>query len=84
MVLLKLNFKKAYSMVDLDFLFQIMQNMGVPEEISNMVRILFTDATTTVSVNGGKTFSLEKLPRKADKDALRLPIFFYLSAKLYT
>jgi exonuclease III len=52
MLFLKLDFSKAYDMVDWDFLFGAMVIMGFPGEFISMVKLLFKDAAACVKVNG--------------------------------
>jgi hypothetical protein len=52
MVLLKLDFRKAYDSVSWDFLFEAMNQMDMPHRFVQMVRLLFGDAESAVVVNG--------------------------------
>ena len=52
LLFLKLDFSKAYDMVEWGCLFKIMSAMGFSEEFIGMVQLLFRDASATVKVNG--------------------------------
>jgi hypothetical protein len=52
LIFLKLDFSKAYDVVDFEYLFGAMQEFGFPEELIGMTHILFKDATATVKING--------------------------------
>lgn len=49
---LKLDFAKAYGMLELGFLFKAMEVMGFPLEFIIMVKLLFSNASVVVKVNG--------------------------------
>jgi hypothetical protein len=51
LILLKLDFKKAYDTVSLPFLFRIMAQIGIPDEFTQM----FQDASCLVCINGAET-----------------------------
>jgi hypothetical protein len=67
LVFLKLDFSKAYDMVDWPFLFQAMTAIGLPQEFNDMVRLLFQDASATVKVNGtpSEAFQIKRGVRQA-------------------
>ena len=46
LIFLKLDFSKAYYMVDWSFLFQTMGAIGIPQGFIHMTKILFCNATT--------------------------------------
>jgi hypothetical protein len=52
LIFLKLDFSKAYDMVNWTFMFQAMLAIGLPEEFNSMVKLLFQDATAIVKING--------------------------------
>jgi hypothetical protein len=52
MLLLKLDFRKAYDTVSLPFFFQAMRKLGIPEEYIKMTKILFQDAQVPICLNG--------------------------------
>jgi hypothetical protein len=58
---LKLDFLKVYDKVDLSFLFQALHALGIPTLFIKMVRLLFENAATQVSINGRSTtaFSIQ-------------------------
>jgi hypothetical protein len=51
-MMLKLYFTKAYDVVSWRFLFHTLSRMGMPEQFTQMVRMLFKDASVEVSING--------------------------------
>ena len=52
LIFLKLDFSKAYDMVDWQCLFRIMEKMGFPMVFIKMVSLLFQDASACVKLNG--------------------------------
>jgi hypothetical protein len=52
MVLLKLDFQKAYDIVSLPFLFQVMEALGVPHSFAQWIQLLFMGTKGTVHLNG--------------------------------
>ena len=52
LILLKLDFKKAFDTVSLHFLFSILQELGFPVNFVNYVKLLFNGAEVTVCLNG--------------------------------
>jgi hypothetical protein len=46
---------KAYDLVNLDFMFAAMTQLGIPEEYLQMVKPLFADAKASICLNGGET-----------------------------
>lgn len=52
LLFLKLDFSKAYNMVDWECLFRIMDKMGFPREFILMLSMLFKDAAAAVKVYG--------------------------------
>lgn len=62
MVLLKLNFVKAYNKVCWEFLLMAMEMMGMAKDFTMKVKLLFQDAKATICFNGGisKTFQIER------------------------
>jgi hypothetical protein len=59
LIFLKLDFSKAYDMVDLTFLYEVMQKFGFPKEFVEMSKLLFKDAAACVKVNGALTTSFD-------------------------
>ncbi|CAI5472388.1 unnamed protein product, partial [Closterium sp. Yama58-4] len=51
LLVLTVDIRKAYDMVDRDFLYACLQHLGLPEGFIRWVRILHSDTTTRVSVN---------------------------------
>jgi hypothetical protein len=62
MVLLKLDFGKAYDEVIWKFLFLVLERMGMDCKFTNMVQVLFNNAKTYVCLNGNitKPFKLDQ------------------------
>jgi hypothetical protein len=54
LVFLKLDFSKAYDMVDLNFLFSAIEILGFPEEFILMTRMFFKDAFVCIKINGAQ------------------------------
>jgi hypothetical protein len=52
LIFLKLDFSKAYDMVDWPFLFRAMERLGFPREFVSMTKLLFHEASAIVKVNG--------------------------------
>lgn len=52
LILLKLDFSKAYDMVEWPFLFRTMEALGFLGEFIAMTQLLFLDATANVKING--------------------------------
>ncbi|KAG0605467.1 hypothetical protein M758_9G061900 [Ceratodon purpureus] len=52
LVMLKLDFRKAYDSVTWSFLFKAMDRMGLPAPFTAMVRLLLVDASASVAING--------------------------------
>lgn len=52
LIMLKLDFAKAYDSVNWHFLFQALTRMGIPKTLVTIVKLLLEDASATVSING--------------------------------
>ena len=50
-VFLKLHYSKAYDKVDHQFLFAILKRIGLPLYLNDLIKILFTGASTKICVN---------------------------------
>ena len=59
LIFLKLDFSKAYDMVDHGFLFGAMRGFGLLEEFINMTKMLFLEALANVKMNGSQTVHFE-------------------------
>jgi hypothetical protein len=57
MLLLKLDFQKAYDTVSLPFLFQAMSRLEIPDEYIQMTQTLFKDSMISVCLNGKESAS---------------------------
>jgi hypothetical protein len=55
LLMLKLDFTKAYDVVSWRFLFATMRKMGIPAGFISMAQMLFQDAEAAVSLNGEAT-----------------------------
>lgn len=62
LLFLKLDFSKAYDMVEWGCLFRIMQKMGFPAEFIHLVSLLFQDAAAVLKGNGTSSpiFNIER------------------------
>ena len=52
LIFLKLDFSKAYDMVDWQCMYKIMEKLGFPQAFIKMVSLLFHDASACVKING--------------------------------
>jgi hypothetical protein len=52
MMVLKVDFKKAYDTILWSFLFATMEKLGMPLDFINMLKFIFHDAESTVVING--------------------------------
>jgi hypothetical protein len=59
LIFFKLDFSKAYDMVDHTFLFGAMEKFGFPREFVGMTSLLFQDAMASVKINGAQTTTFE-------------------------
>jgi hypothetical protein len=57
LIFLKLDFSKAYDMVDWPFLFAAMAKLGFPAAFVDMTKLLFYEASASVKVNGSLSAS---------------------------
>jgi exonuclease III len=62
LIFLKLDFSKAYDMVDWGFLFRAMSEFGFPAEFIEWTKLLFLGATASVKINGSPSpaFAIER------------------------
>lgn len=81
LLFLKLDFSKAYDMVEWGCLFRIMEKMGFPSEFTHMVALLFKDAAATVKVNGTPS-SLFDIERGVRQGCPLAPYLFLIIAKV--
>ena len=77
-IFLKLDFSKAYDMVDWTFLFQA---LGLLSGFIKMTKILFRDAIVCVKVNKVRSPSF-KLERRVKQGCLLLSYLFLITAEL--
>jgi len=61
-VFLKLNFAKAFDIVDWGFFTMTMKTMGIPQEFIFMSSMLFKDTQVIVKINGSQSpsFSIKR------------------------
>ena len=52
MIFLKLDFLKAYDMVDWQCMYKILEKLGFPQVFISMISLLFQDTSTCVKLNG--------------------------------
>lgn len=52
LIMLKLDFRKAYDTVSWSFLFSATDKMGIPKRYTDMIRMLLSNANAAVSING--------------------------------
>jgi hypothetical protein len=62
LIFLKLDFYKAYDMVDWGFLFRAMAELGFLDEFIRWTKLLFSDAPASVKLNGASSpaFAIER------------------------
>jgi hypothetical protein len=81
LVFLKVDFSKAFDMVDWLFLFRAMAQLGFPMEFIDMTKMLFEDVAVSVKVNGSNS-TLFKICRGVRQGCLMAPYLFLLWPKL--
>ena len=66
LILLKLDFKKAYDTISLSFLFRVMHKLGFLTEFLSMVKLLFMNAEVSICINRAKIapFSIQQEVRQ--------------------
>jgi hypothetical protein len=57
LVFLKLDYRKAFDRVEWDFLFACLQRFGLAGQFIDLIKLLFTGASASVSINRGQTKS---------------------------
>ena len=80
-IFLKLDFSKAYYMVDWGFLLRAMADFGIPKEFIAWTKLLFRDASASVKINGSSSpaFAIERGVRQG---CLLAPYLFLLVAEV--
>ena len=77
----KLDFSKAFNMVDWSFLFKTMIKLGFPNEFIQMIKLLFSDAVACVKVNGA-LFSSSGIGRGIKQGCAIAPYLFFIAAEV--
>ena len=80
-LLLKLDFVKAFDRVAWSFLFHAMEALGFDAESINMTKLLFTSATTSVCVNGSTSKPFQ-LSRGVHQGCLMAPYLFLIVGEI--
>jgi hypothetical protein len=78
---LKLDFSKAYDMVDWSFLFEALCKMGFPGEFTRIVKLLFQEAEACIKVNGSLSDSF-KIKMEVRQGCPIAPYLFILIANV--
>lgn len=65
LIMLKLDFSKAYDTVRWGFLFQVMLKMGMPETLVQLIKMLLVDVSAAVSINGLCSNEFPRVPAGA-------------------
>lgn len=81
LIFLKLDFLKAYDMVDWSFLFQVMLKFGFLVEYIDMTKMLFYDAEACDKVNGSQAPSF-KIVRRVRQGCPLAPYLFLIVAEV--
>jgi exonuclease III len=81
LLFLKLDFSKAFDMIDWEFLFEAMSLMGFPGEFLGMIKLLFHDAEACVKVNGFTSESF-RIKRGVRQGCPVAPYLFIIAAEV--
>jgi hypothetical protein len=81
LLFLKLDFSKAYDMLEWDFLFEAMVAIGLPAVFLKFVSLLFKNATANVKVNGALSESF-KIERGVRQGCPLAPYLFIIATKV--
>ena len=66
--LVRVDFKKAFDSIDLDYLYKVMEKMGLPSKFIAMVKAVDEDVKAQVLINGAKSrkFNIKRGTRQGD------------------
>ena len=82
-IFLKLDFSKAYDKVSWHFLFKAMKAMGICEEFIRWVKLLFTNASAAVNLNGTPVSNF-KIKRGVRQGCPLAPYLFLIVGEILT
>jgi hypothetical protein len=66
---------KAYDRVDWDFLHAVLNTMGFPEELRNLISLLYTDNVVQININGHLGKSIRPRNGLKQGDGLSCPLY---------
>nr|CAD39801.2 OSJNBa0071G03.15 [Oryza sativa Japonica Group]CAD40206.2 OSJNBa0019J05.4 [Oryza sativa Japonica Group] len=80
-IILKLDFEKAFDTIEHTAILSVMQSMGFPQKWLNWVQMVFSSASTAVLLNGvpGNSFTCKRGVRQGDPLS---PLIYVLGAEL--
>lgn len=81
LIFLKLDFSKAFDMVEWRFLFHAMSDFGFPGEFVAMTQLLFHEACASVKVNGSQSLAFG-IHRGVRQGCPLAPYLFFIVAEV--